>query len=55
MDRSLTALRGRATFGSSLERGGLHSLCCGSEKSCDRIVVASWQLVDPVPGQNYEN
>ena len=46
---------GAASIGSSLERGGVRSLSCGNEKSCDRTVVASSQLVDPIPGQNYEN
>jgi hypothetical protein len=27
----------------------VRSLSCGNEKSCDRTVVASCQLVDPVP------
>jgi hypothetical protein len=46
---------GAASFGSSLKRGGVRSLCRGSEKSCDRFVVALRQLVDAIVGQNYEN
>jgi hypothetical protein len=39
MVRSLTALRGRATFVSSLERGVVHSPLRSIKKSFDRFVV----------------